>query len=574
MRSKQGALEANGLGSYVAVAAAIGMESLDFLPPPKGLTGLQTVRVAGNAWSIPALSRNVKHRLGRAQVQPVGAPNVIRHPGHLRGIMPGRCSPTCCSSWRLSAAPSPVAPSWRLENLLLRQQLAVLTRPTRKRPRLRRRDKLFWVLARRLWRPWRQHLVIVRPETVLRWHRQGWKLFWRWSPARGSGRPRLSAEVRELIATMARDNPRWGSERIRGELLKLGIAVSKRSIQRYRRRGPAGPPSQTWRTFLRQPRRRDLGGRPVHRPDADVPDALRARRHRARPPRAGARERHRAPDRRLGVAPAGRGHRVGAPAALPAPRSGRRLRRRLRRAGRGAGDRVAPHARAGAARERHRGAGHRHPPAGVPRPPGPLDERHLRSVLTEYVAYYNAERPHARTSSRRCPGPRPRAGPSGAGRYWAVCTTSTSASPDPARTFAPLQGDQLHELLLGDTVVERAPEVRPQLVGTGGGDERRDGDEAPIAFRELGALPEVAVDDLFSQVDEPGRDVADPLAKRAIRPAVPSRFLCREPCKPVRWAGPLPAPAGLAMCTARYSGVRAGGCRRHRTRCASADGGA
>jgi putative transposase len=63
-----------------------------------------------------------------------------------------------------------------VENLLLRQQLAVLTRPTRKRPRLRRRDKLNWVLARRLWRPWTQHLVIVRPETVLRWHRQGWKL--------------------------------------------------------------------------------------------------------------------------------------------------------------------------------------------------------------------------------------------------------------------------------------------------------------------------------------------------------------------------------------------------------------
>ncbi|HVG97058.1 MAG TPA: integrase core domain-containing protein [Chloroflexota bacterium] len=137
-----------------------------------------------------------------------------------------------------------------VENLLLRQQLAVLTRPTRMRPRLRRRDKLFWVLARRLWRPWRQHLIIVRPETVLRWHRQGWRLYWRWRSRLRLGRPRLSAEVRDLIARMARDNPWWGSERIRGELLKLGITVSKRSIQRYRRRGPAGPPSQTWRTFL------------------------------------------------------------------------------------------------------------------------------------------------------------------------------------------------------------------------------------------------------------------------------------------------------------------------------------
>ena len=68
------------------------------------------------------------------------------------------------------------------------------------------------------------------------------------------GRPRVSAEVRDLIATMARDNPRWGAERIRGELHKLGIAVSKASVQRHRRRGPASPPSQSWRTFLRNHR--------------------------------------------------------------------------------------------------------------------------------------------------------------------------------------------------------------------------------------------------------------------------------------------------------------------------------
>jgi transposase InsO family protein len=136
------------------------------------------------------------------------------------------------------------------ENLLLRQQLAALTRSTRKRPRLRRCDKVFWVLARRLWRCWSKHLAVVRPETVLRWHRRGWRLFWRWRSRPRRGRPRLSAEVRELIAAMARDNPLWGSERIRGELLKLGIPVSTRSIQRYRRRGPARPPSQTWRTFL------------------------------------------------------------------------------------------------------------------------------------------------------------------------------------------------------------------------------------------------------------------------------------------------------------------------------------
>jgi transposase InsO family protein len=136
------------------------------------------------------------------------------------------------------------------ENLLLRHQLAVLTRPTRRRPRLRTRDKLLWLLARRLRRDRRQHLVLVRPEAVVRWHRHAWRLFWRRRSRTRLGRPRLSPEVRELIATMSCDNPLWGSERIRGELRKLGITVSKRSIQRYRRRGPAHPPSQTWRTFL------------------------------------------------------------------------------------------------------------------------------------------------------------------------------------------------------------------------------------------------------------------------------------------------------------------------------------
>src|SRR5919109_743118 len=136
------------------------------------------------------------------------------------------------------------------ENLLLRHQLAVLTRPTTKRPRLRARDKLFWIVVRALRGDWRRHLILVRPESVIRWHRQAWRLVWRWRSCGPLGRPRLSVEVRELIATMARDNPRWGSERIRGELLKLGLVVSKRSIQRYRRRGPAHPSRQTWRSFL------------------------------------------------------------------------------------------------------------------------------------------------------------------------------------------------------------------------------------------------------------------------------------------------------------------------------------
>src|SRR5436309_4197654 len=140
-----------------------------------------------------------------------------------------------------------------VENLLLRHQLGVLTRPTRARPRLRLRlwDKLLWVLARRLCLGWREHLRIVTPDTVVRWHRQGWRLFWRWKSRSRGGRPHLSPEVQELIATMSRENRLWGNERIRGELLKLGIIVSNRSIRHYRWRGPRRSSSQTWRTFLR-----------------------------------------------------------------------------------------------------------------------------------------------------------------------------------------------------------------------------------------------------------------------------------------------------------------------------------
>src|SRR5262249_42878957 len=113
------------------------------------------------------------------------------------------------------------------------------------------RDRLFWTVARRVCAEWRRHLVVVRPETVLRWHRRGWRLFWWWRSRRPIGRPRVPGEGRVLIARASNDNPLSGTERIRGELRKLGILVSAGSIRRYRWRGPARPPSQTWRTFLR-----------------------------------------------------------------------------------------------------------------------------------------------------------------------------------------------------------------------------------------------------------------------------------------------------------------------------------
>ena len=137
-----------------------------------------------------------------------------------------------------------------LENVVLRHQLQVALR-TNPSPRLRSEDRILWVWLSRLWPGWRQHLVIVRPESVLRWHRQGWRMYWTWRSKARIGRHRLSTEVRDLIATMTRENRLWGPERVRGELHKLGIVVSNRSIRRYRWRKPSPVGAQSWRTFLR-----------------------------------------------------------------------------------------------------------------------------------------------------------------------------------------------------------------------------------------------------------------------------------------------------------------------------------
>jgi transposase InsO family protein len=136
-----------------------------------------------------------------------------------------------------------------LENLALRQQLAVYKRMAR-RPKLRRSDRLFWVWLARVWVGWRESLVIVTPDTVLRWQRRRFrehctKLSRR--PTRG--RPRVDPEITALVIQMAAANPLWGAPRIHGELLKLGIHVAERTVSRLlpKRRSP---PSQTWRTFL------------------------------------------------------------------------------------------------------------------------------------------------------------------------------------------------------------------------------------------------------------------------------------------------------------------------------------
>ena len=120
------------------------------------------------------------------------------------------------------------------ENALLRQQLIILRRQVN-RPACTKTDRMLLVLLAKMARNWKQALFIVQPETLLRWHRHGFKLYWKHKSSASSAKPKISAEIISLIKEMVRDNRLWGAERIRGELLKLGIRVCKRTIQKYRR---------------------------------------------------------------------------------------------------------------------------------------------------------------------------------------------------------------------------------------------------------------------------------------------------------------------------------------------------
>ncbi len=138
-----------------------------------------------------------------------------------------------------------------LENLALRQQIALLRRSI-KRPKLRAADRMFWVLLARVWSGWRSSLAIVNPDTVIRWHRKGFKLFWRWkSRFDERGRPRIKPEVISLIHRISLENRTWGVPRIQSELRLLGFDIAESTVAKYMIRPRHGPPSQTWRAFLR-----------------------------------------------------------------------------------------------------------------------------------------------------------------------------------------------------------------------------------------------------------------------------------------------------------------------------------
>jgi transposase InsO family protein len=139
-----------------------------------------------------------------------------------------------------------------LENLALRQQLGALKG---RRPRIRfaASDKLFWVMLRRLWPGWKQALILVRPETVIGWHRAGFKLYWTWLSRhrRAAGRRCVSNELRQLIFCMATENQTWGAPRIHGELKMLGFDISERTVLRWMRKAPRSPePAKRWPAFL------------------------------------------------------------------------------------------------------------------------------------------------------------------------------------------------------------------------------------------------------------------------------------------------------------------------------------
>jgi transposase InsO family protein len=139
-----------------------------------------------------------------------------------------------------------------LENLALRQQLAVL-RQRHPLPRFAAPDKLFWVMLRRLWPGWRRSLILVQPETVICWHKAGFKLYWTWLSRRKkkAGRNGIGKELRELIFRMVAENHTWGAPRIHGELKMLGFDLSERTVLRWMRKAPRNPePAKRWTAFL------------------------------------------------------------------------------------------------------------------------------------------------------------------------------------------------------------------------------------------------------------------------------------------------------------------------------------
>ena len=146
-----------------------------------------------------------------------------------------------------------------MEIMILRQQVAVLKKE-KPRPKLTGFDRLFWLGLRQLWSKWRELLIVVQPETVVNWHRKGFKLYWRIISKRNqkNGKPPSNKEIIKILRRMAVENPTWGAPRIHGELLKLGFKISERTVSRYLakiRPGRSTPNFNRWESFLENQRK-------------------------------------------------------------------------------------------------------------------------------------------------------------------------------------------------------------------------------------------------------------------------------------------------------------------------------
>ena len=143
--------------------------------------------------------------------------------------------------------------AWLIAELACtRQQLAVLLERQKQPPRFKNKHRRFWIVMCRWFPGWKDALRIVQPETVLRWHRNGWRAYWRLKSRRNAGRHRIACKLRTLIQRMTKENPTWGQQRIEAELLGLGYHISPRTVAKYMRRYHRRPPSPKWRDFLKQ----------------------------------------------------------------------------------------------------------------------------------------------------------------------------------------------------------------------------------------------------------------------------------------------------------------------------------
>jgi len=137
----------------------------------------------------------------------------------------------------------------QLEILLLRKQLEIAMRSSPKL-KMQRLDRMFFSVMTDLFAGWKDALLIVKPETVIKWHRQGFKMYWRWKSRHAAGRPQISQEQINLIKRIADENPLWGAPHVHGEMLKLGYDISEATVQRYMPKKTRRANGQPWKIFL------------------------------------------------------------------------------------------------------------------------------------------------------------------------------------------------------------------------------------------------------------------------------------------------------------------------------------